>query len=560
LGLPAAAAALLALHCAPSAAQGAAYCNITRITTQRLANAVQVTIQADGAMAVQAKMTDFFNMDAMQTGSYADIAKRVTSLPFTITNARSKVSSFTDIGIYPVSHVEASAIPDAPEGIGVALRVALLTPVTVESVQTLDGIDLTDPWRTGAIANVQMTPDRMSLIVMVIADRQTMPTPQLRAAPPGAPVELSVSAENGRVSIHALNADLKDLLRRMAAAAGTDIVLDGSTGHTVSLCLDGVPFRDALDGIEEAYGLIEGRTGSAIRLSDADVRSLPSFEQSATELVPLHNTTASAARDSLPEFLLHYVAADTMHNSLAISGPPYLIEKLRADVAALDRPSQRVEVSAEAVEVSSTDDLDVLLGADARDRGHQLSVQADTGDITFRSLDSPPAAIDARLESLEATGRARLVSKPHATALLGDTANLFVGIQKLVKVTRFDSMAGEWVTEIIEVDVGSNLVVKPLMIGEQGITVHVEPSVSTISEVEPVTGLPTVFTRNASTTMRVRDGDTVVVGGLGMEQQERSGRSIPFLRNLPLIGGLFRLPSHSRPHSELIYLLKVHVV
>jgi type II secretory pathway component GspD/PulD (secretin) len=98
------------------------------------------------------------------------------------------------------------------------------------------------------------------------------------------------------------------------------------------------------------------------------------------------------------------------------------------------------------------------------------------------------------------------------------------------------------------------------MIGEQGITVHVEPSVSTISEVEPVTGLPTVFTRNASTTMRVRDGDTVVVGGLGMEQQERSGRSIPFLRNLPLIGGLFRLPSHSRPHSELIYLLKVHVV
>lgn len=550
----------LGAPCTRSLAQGAAYCNITRISAKRLANAVQVTIQADGTMRVQANMTDFFDLDALQTGSYQDVPRKLTSLPFVITNARMKVSSFTDIGIYPVSHVEASSLPDAPEGIGVSLRVALLAPAAVESVQTPDGFDLTDPWRRGAIANVQMSPDRMNLIILVISDRQTMPTPELRKAPPGEPVELSVSVASGSVSIHALNADLKDMLRRLAIAQGANFVLDGSTDHTVSLCLDGVSFQDALDSIAVAYGLSVSSVGSAIRISDADVRSLPSFEQSGTESIPVRNALASAVRDSLPEFLLHYVAANTQQNTIEVSGPAYLASKLRNDIAVLDKPTQQVEVTAEALEISYTDDLDELLGAGIRDRSHQVAFQTDTGDITFRSLDAPPASVQARLQALEATGRARLVAKPHATALIGETANLFVGRQKLVKFTRFDQLIDDWVTEIIPVDVGSKLTVKPLMVGDLGITVHVEPSVSTISELEPVTGLPTLFTRNVSTTMRVRDGDTIVIGGLGMRQTERSSRGIPFLRNLPIVGGLFRLPTHARPHSDLVYFLTVHLL
>lgn len=561
-GLPAplVAVVLLGVLCACSHAQGTAYCNITRISASRVPNAVQVTIQADGTMNVQSNITDFLNLDALKTGSFQDLPKPVTSLPFTITNARMKVSSFTDIGIYPVSHVEVSAPPDAPEGIGVSLRVALLTQVAVESVQTPRGFDLTDPWRKGAIANVKMSPDSTSIIITVVADRQTMQVPALRVAPPGAPVNLSVAAANGSVSIHALNADLKDMLRRLAIATGTDFVLDGSTDHTVSLWLDDVSLRDALDSIAVAYGLSVTSTGPSIRISDADVRSVPSLERSAMATIALRNTTASAARDSLPEFLLHYVAADTEQNTLEVSGPAYLAEKLRADIGVLDVPLPQVDVSAEAVEFSDTDDFEVLLGADVRDKSHQVSFQADEGGITFRSLDSPPAAVQARLQALEATGRARLVAKSHATALLGQPANLFVGTQKLVKITRFDELVGEWVTEIITVDIGSKLAVKPLMVGEKGITVHVEPSVSTISEIESVTGLPTVFTRNASTTMRVCDGDTVIVGGLGMRQAERSSRGIPFLRNLPIVGGLFVLPGRSLPRSELVYLLTVHVL
>ena len=547
------------LLCAHARAQGAAYCNIIRISAKRLPNAVQVTIQADGAMRLDANIGDFFNMKAMQDGKFEDVAKPVISLPFRVVNARSKVSSFTDIGIYPVSHVEASVPTDTPEGIGVNLRVALLAPAVPESVAMFQDYDFVDPSRKGSVANVQLTPDKTTLIVVVTSDRQTAQPIVLRTAPPGAPVQLDVSSQGENVSIHALNADLKDLLRRMAVAARREIVLNGTTDHTVSLWLDDVPLHTALSTLAIAYGLNVDDSGPVLQFSDADARSVPSFGMSVTEIIPLRSIKATVARECLPDFLLRYTSADLQQNTLTVSGPDYLARKVREDVAALDHPSPQVEVSAQVIEFASSDDLDTALGI-ATGRGHrQTTVDIGSGDISIHPLDVAPAGFEARLRGLQAKGRAHLIATPSGTALLGNTAELFVGQRKFVKTMGFDFSNGEWTARFLGVDVGARLSVKPLMLGDGGVTVHLEPSVSTISELEPITGLPTVNTRNLATTLRVKDGDTLVVGGLGMRQTGRARRGIPFLRNLPLIGGLFRLPGRSDSFSELIFLVTIHV-
>ncbi|HEY3412511.1 MAG TPA: hypothetical protein VGM51_05550 [Armatimonadota bacterium] len=518
-----------------------------------------MTIQADGAMRLSARIEDFFDMKALQAGRFEDIAKPVSSLPFRVVNARSRVSSFTDIGLYPVSHVEVSVPSNTPEGIGVDIRVALLAPSVPESVAMLEDFNFVDPSRKGSVANVQLTPDKTTLIVVVTSDRQTAQPTVLRSAPPGAPVQLDVSSQSGNISIHALNADLKDMLRRVAVAAGRQIVLNGTADHTVSLWMDDVSLHVALSTVAIAYGLNVDDSGPILQFADADARSVPSFGMSVTEIIPLRCIEAAAVRNCLPDFLLRYTSADTQQNTLTVSGPEYLARKVREDVAVLDRPSPQVELSAQVLEFASSEDLDMALGADAGKGSRGAIVDVGTGDISIRQLDAAPAAFGARLRALRASGRARLVATPSGTALLGKTADLFVGQRKFVKTMAFDYSNGEWTAQFVGVDVGAKLTVKPLMLGDGGVTVHLEPSVSTISELEPVTGLPTVNTRKLSTTLRVKDGDTLVVGGLGLHQIGRSARGIPFLRDLPLIGGLFRLPGRSDSSSELVFLVSVHV-
>ncbi len=84
------------------------------------------------------------------------------------------------------------------------------------------------------------------------------------------------------------------------------------------------------------------------------------------------------------------------------------------------------------------------------------------------------------------------------------------------------------------------------------ITVELEPSVSNISEIDPDSGLPQISSREADTTVRVTDGETIVIGGLVRHDEFVTHRKIPILGEIPIIGELFRSKSRSSLDSELV--------
>ena len=114
--------------------------------------------------------------------------------------------------------------------------------------------------------------------------------------------------------------------------------------------------------------------------------------------------------------------------------------------------------------------------------------------------------------------------------------------------------------KIMGVDLGVSLRVTPWTGDGREVIVDVAPEVSTITEREPRTGLPTVFTRNASATLRLRNGDTAVIGGLSEDQPERRYRKIPILGDLPLIGRLFRVTENHRTRRELTLFVTARVL
>jgi hypothetical protein len=543
--------AALAFCLAPARAQRNVYCNVTRVSARQLTNAVQITIQADGAMRVAWNQDDYFDVAAFDTGGWAAGIKPITTLPLQITNARSRVPRLTDLGMYPASHVEVSAPPTAPDGIGLNVTVGLYVPARTVRIQTPDEWDFTWANLPEPTTTITLSPDRTSLLIVVASDRQTQPPFVRRRAPAGAPVELSVSGTDAAVSIHALNAELKDLVRALAAATGHEVVLDGVLDHTVSMDLHDTPLPAALDTVAMAYGLSADSSGRQLRLTEGEAESVPAYVQGQLESIPLHYITAGDARNELPEFLLKYVHANEALNALTVTGPSAMVGKLKADLAALDQPSPRIAIEVTVVEFNSSADLDVALGIGARGRESAFSLDSDAGNMSFRSNGPLDAAYVERLSALESRGRARTLARPKATALNGHKATLFVGQQRYIKVDYFDADREQAVNNIIPVALGISLEATPWTGDGKTITVELSPQVTSVAETEARTGLPTVFTRNTHSTVRLMDGDTIVIGGVSMAQDQRSRRGI--LR-------LFRTPSHARPRQELALFVTARVV
>jgi len=105
--------------------------------------------------------------------------------------------------------------------------------------------------------------------------------------------------------------------------------------------------------------------------------------------------------------------------------------------------------------------------------------------------------------------------------------------------------------------------VTPLTGGGGEITLNIDPAgteVSNVSEVDPRTGLPVLSTRQAGTTVRVKDHETVMIGGLMQRQTEDRTTKIPVLGDLPLVGALFRSHSRSTVNSDLVVFITPHIL
>jgi len=86
----------------------------------------------------------------------------------------------------------------------------------------------------------------------------------------------------------------------------------------------------------------------------------------------------------------------------------------------------------------------------------------------------------------------------------------------------------------------------------------VHPVVSTVTSL--VDGLPQTASREADTTVRLREGEELVIGGLYRTELTESVDKIPLLGDLPLIGELFRTRSHTKSQSEVVVVLRAYPV
>jgi type II secretory pathway component GspD/PulD (secretin) len=224
----------------------------------------------------------------------------------------------------------------------------------------------------------------------------------------------------------------------------------------------------------------------------------------------------------------------------------------------MDIPPPQILIEAIAVELTDTKDVDLGLRLGSPTNNSFSSIDTPAGVITYNTIGTLPRAFEVNLRALELSGKARVRARPRLAVVNGRTANIFIGAQRFIR-TEFNSF-GQTQTRIQPVDVGVKLLVTPLTGGNGEITTRIAPEVSNITELDLQTGLPVLSTRRADTTVRVKDGETIAIGGLTLSQEQRSDGKIPVLGDIPLVGNLFRSRSRNIVQTELVVFITPRIL
>ncbi|MCX7801230.1 MAG: hypothetical protein N2109_12925 [Fimbriimonadales bacterium] len=553
--------AVWALAAAPLAlSQRVPYCNVTGVQAKRLANGVELTIQADGILDVELDFGHYINLEAISMSRWDEFAKFVTYLPFRIRNARSRIGNVVDVGQYPISHVETSVLPESTDGVGLDLRVVLFEPAFTIAIKTPQADpDFWNRYPDRPSVRIQIPPDQRRILIVVSTNRRVQLEQERVPPPEGASSTLTIARRGALYDIDCVNAPLADFARRFTEASGRSVLVESGLRRWITAFLSEATFDEVLGAIGAAYGLSVEFRGPHTVLADAMVRSRQAHLSGQMEPVALRSVAPEVARAALPDFLLRCTTIDSDHNALLVSGSRELIDRVRRDIALVDRPAPMLLFEVTAIETGGDWEGESLAELLVGQGQSELVAKPAVGDFAVVQDLGGRDRLQARLQALETSQRARIRARTAVVAKAGEEARLFAGSQRLAKYEFVDQLSNQITARIIPVDLGAGLVARGFASSDQ-VLLTLEPSVTSIGSVEPGTGLPTVVRRSASATLVLPDGGSLVVGGLRDERRDRSTVRVPLLSELPLLGGWFRFPRTKTVSSELAFVVTVRIL
>ncbi len=185
-------------------------------------------------------------------------------------------------------------------------------------------------------------------------------------------------------------------------------------------------------------------------------------------------------------------------------------------------------------------------------------VQSNTGAILF-GFGAGSTQVRLLLEALEAKGLARSLAEPNLSALSGQEATFLAGGEVPIPVPQDNGVVAiEYKPFGVEIDF------VPRVVDGDLINLEMAASVSSIDSSSNFTingdTVPSFVTRQTSTTVELRDGESFAIAGLIQDDFTDLSNQIPWLGDVPVLGALFRSAEYQREQSELVIIITAHLV
>jgi general secretion pathway protein D len=263
------------------------------------------------------------------------------------------------------------------------------------------------------------------------------------------------------------------------------------------------------------------------------------------------------------------IVVDEPRNGLIFLGTAEEYSQFRALVSQMDRAPLQVMIEATVAEVTlnNSESLGVTLGYDTGSAAAVNRTTATSGATgLFYSIVRSNGELTASLSSLASQNRVQILSSPRIVTSSGKTAAISVGNDVPI-VTAQETAPGQ-------VN-GSSSLLQSIQYRSTGIILNVEPTINSNRRVELTVGQevssastndtssvssPVILKRSIKTTLSLDDGQTVLLGGLISETYTEGDSGIPYLKDVPILGNLFKKQSKSTDRSELIVLLTPYII
>jgi type IV pilus secretin PilQ/predicted competence protein len=405
-----------------------------------------------------------------------------------------------------------------------------------------------------------------------------------------------------KLSLEFKDADIKNVFRLLAEVSGKNVVVTDDVNRKVTIRLVEVPWDQAMDLLIDTNGLDKEELGNVIRISTAarlktDRDALAASKRSGeiSEELQTAYLTVNYARvikgkdekDATDKDLVDKikavlsprgkVEADQRTNTLIIRDIKKSIDDAQSLIAKLDIRTPQVLIESNLIETTPTFsralgiEMETLFGA-----GRTRTSTRFQASNPFEGAPQPtPAAnlliipntgfrfgyfgnnITSILSAAEEQGNVKIISRPSIVTL--NNVESQIESANIVRVRTSAATVGE-AGAIREIRAGIILTVTPQVSADGFVLLRIVVKSSTLDFGRVVDGIPQENTREAKANVLVRDGETVVIGGIMKDTGSTSDTGVPYLKDVPVLGWLFKKSSWQKNFEELVVFITPRVI
>ena len=406
------------------------------------------------------------------------------------------------------------------------------------------------------------------------------------------------------------------LLRALTRAAGLNIIVNENVKGTVNIDIKDASWDQVFLSILNTQGLSYAWDGDIVRIvTHEDInrdlermtteqkiktqkKDVELVDPLITQVVAVEFSDAKKLQENLSMFLsvneegqpIGSVMVDEHTNSLIIQAIYVDLERMIPLILELDKPTPQVLIEAHIVEAAkgvsmelgvqwgglyNSGDLWITPGANSSGvLGNTLSdggIDPTSGPVsnfpTSGSVvpgsgltlglaleDIGGSILAAQLSALQAEGKLNILSSPSITTLDNQEAIIESGTEVPYQTVVDDEVSVEYKDAVL------SLVVTPHVIGDNILKLNIKTKKDELDFTNAVRGQPAIKTQRASTNVLLYDGQTTVIAGLSKENSTKRNTGVPWLKDIPILGYLFKGKEDEDTLEELLIFITPHIL
>ena len=403
---------------------------------------------------------------------------------------------------------------------------------------------------------------------------------------------LWINAHQDKIDFEASNVSLQTFLDELAIATSMNLFLMGQPKGSINARASGLSLEECLNYVLLEQDYTFKQSGDIYLIGDKSNKSLTS-----SRLIRLNNLKADGILEMLPKKSIQKAELNIIkeHNALLINGAQDVIAEIEEIVHSLDKPIPQIFLEVLVIDYRLNDSHELGIEAGIGDPSADDTSGSFLGSLTglipgidlfrtggeinnFLNKNKPfkgfnigklPEDFYMTIHALDKIDKLNIRSKPQLTTLNGHEAELVIGETryfKLISQTPFYEEAQQGYTprttneRFQTIDINTSLKITPWVSASGEITIEINPEFNAAGDDALAGELPPNIRKRAlSSTVRLHDGETIVLGGLIEERDIESSSQVPLLGRIPIVGRLFKNSVKRKEKNELIIYVTPHL-